>query len=40
MQPEIFQGRGVFVEPGHFDEHFVKSTRKKALQGNQFKTTF
>ena len=28
-QPEIFQGRGGFVEPGHFDKHFVKNTRKK-----------
>ena len=29
-QPEIFQGRGGFVELGHFDKHFVKNTRKKA----------
>ena len=29
MQPEIFQGRGGFVELGHFDKHFVKNTRKK-----------
>ena len=28
-QPEIVQGKGVFVELGHFDKHFVKNTRKK-----------
>ena len=32
-QPEIFQGRGGFVELGHFDKHFVKNTRKKARMG-------
>ena len=31
-QPEIFQGRGSFMELGHFDKHFVKNTRKKAPQ--------
>ena len=29
MQPEIFQGRGDFVELGHLDKYFVNSTRKK-----------
>ena len=33
-QPKMFQGRGGFEELGHFDKHFVKNTRKKALQGN------
>ena len=28
-QPEIFQGKGGFVEFGHFDKNFVKITRKK-----------
>ena len=28
-QPEIFQGRGGFVELGHFNKHFVKNTIKK-----------
>ena len=27
-QIEIFQGRGGFVELGHFNKHFVKNTRK------------
>ena len=48
MQPEIFQGRGGFVELGHFDKHFVKNTRKKVPPENilefflldSFKTTF
>ena len=31
-QPEIFQGRGGFVELEHFDQCFVKNTRKKAAQ--------
>ena len=26
-QPEIFQGRGGFVELGNIDKHFVKNTR-------------
>ena len=29
MQPELFQGRRIFMEIGHFDKHFVKNTRKK-----------
>ena len=29
VQTEIFQGRGGFVELGHFDKHFIKNTRKK-----------
>ena len=37
MQPEIFQSRRGFVELGHFDKHFVKSTQKKAPLGNIFK---
>ena len=28
------QGRGEFVELGHFDKHFVKNTQKRAPQGN------
>ena len=48
MQPEIFQGRGGFVELGHFNKHFVKNTRKKVPPENilefflldSFKTTF
>ena len=32
-QPEIFQGRGGFVELGHFNKYFVKNTIKKAPQG-------
>ena len=47
-QPEIFQGRGGFVELGQFDTLFVKNTRKKAPQGKMLelflldtlKTTF
>ena len=35
-QPEIFQGRGGFVELGHFDKHFVKNTRKKDPAGKNF----
>ena len=31
-QPEIFQGRGSFVELGHFDKFFVKNTREKSPQ--------
>ena len=31
-QPEIFQGRGGFVELGHFGKSFVKKARKKAWQ--------
>ena len=29
-QPEIFQGRGGFVELGHFDKLFVKNTKKRS----------
>ena len=29
-QPEIFQGRGGFVELGQFDKDLVKNTKKKA----------
>ena len=32
-QPEIFQGRGGFVELGQFDILFVKNTRKKGPAG-------
>ena len=32
-QPETFQGSRGFVELGHFDKHFIKST-KEAPQGN------
>ena len=40
VQPEIFQGRGGFVELGHFDKHFVKNTRKKAPQGKFFELIY
>ena len=30
----ICQGRGGFVELGHFDKHFIKKSRKKAPHGN------
>ena len=33
-QPEIFQGRGGFVELGHFEKRFVKNTRKKTPKEN------
>ena len=32
-QPETFQGRGGFVESGHFDKHFVKNTTKEVPTG-------
>ena len=32
-QPETFQGRGGFVELGHFEKLFVKNTRKKDPAG-------
>ena len=35
-QPEIFQGRGGFVELGHSDKLFVKSTQKKGPAGKNF----
>ena len=31
-QPDIFQGRGGFVELGHFDKYFAKRSRKNAPQ--------
>ena len=44
-QPELFLGWGGFAEPGHFDKHFVKSTKKQAkivefFVLNTVKTTF
>ena len=36
-QPEIFQGRGGFVE---LDKHFVKNTRKKDPAGENFYSFF
>ena len=35
-QPEIFQGKGGFVELGHCDKHFVKNTQKKGPAGKNF----
>ena len=32
--PEIFQGRGGFLELGHLDKLFIKNTRKSAPQEN------
>ena len=29
MQLELSQGRGDFVEPGHFDKYFIKKTKEK-----------
>ena len=31
-----FQGRGGFVELGHFDKHFVKNARKKGPARKHF----
>ena len=45
-QPEIFQGRKVFVELGNVDNHFVKNTQRKGPLGKKYflldiaKTTF
>ena len=44
-QPEIFLSWGGFAEPGHFDKHFVKSTKKQGKIVDFFvldtvKTTF
>ena len=36
-QPDIFQGRGSFVELGHFNKHFMKNTRKKTPLGKSLK---
>ena len=33
-QPELFQGRGGFVELGHFDQLFVKNTKKGSAGKN------
>ena len=38
-QPEMFQSRGVFVKPGHFDKHFVKNSRKKSPTGKNFEVS-
>ena len=32
-QPGIFQGRGVFLESGHFDKHFMYNTGMKGPAG-------
>ena len=32
----IFQGKGVSLELGHFDKHFIYDTRKKGLAGRIF----
>ena len=32
-QPESFKGRGSFVEFGHFNQHFVKDTKKEGPAG-------
>ena len=31
-QPKIFQGRGGFLESGHFDKYFAKKHKKKRLR--------
>ena len=33
MQPELFQGRGVFLKLADFDKHILKTQEKKASQG-------
>ena len=33
-QPEIFQGKGGFVDLEHFDKHFVKNTKKDSAGKN------
>ena len=35
-QPEMFKGRGGFVEFGHFDKHFAKNTREEGPSGKNF----
>ena len=35
-EQEFFQGRGGFMEFGHFNKHFVKNTRKEDLTGKTF----
>ena len=41
MQPQIFQGRGGFVEVAHFDEHFYKQFFfKKDPAGKTFRVFF
>ena len=39
-QPEFFQGRGGFVELGHFDKYFVNNTRKKGPARKNFGVFF
>ena len=39
-QPELFQGRGGFMELGHFDKHLIKKTRKKGPAGKDFRLFF
>ena len=39
-QPEIFQGRGGFVDLGCFDKLFVKNTRKKGPAGKIFSLNY
>ena len=36
VQPEILQGRGVFVESRHFDKYFVKKTQEKKTPQGKF----
>ena len=35
-QPKHIQGRGGFMQLGHFGKYFVKYTRKKGLTGKNF----
>ena len=35
-QPEFFQGKGGFMELGHFNKHFVKNKQKKGPPGKNF----
>ena len=36
VQPEIFQGKGYFVELGHFNKLFAKNKGEKGLTGKHF----
>ena len=35
-QPEIVQGRGGFFKLGHFDKHFLKTSRMKGPGAENF----
>ena len=35
-QPKLFQGRGGFLESGHFDKYFAKKHKKKKAPQGKF----